>query len=150
MPRDPLSLVDSAEDGLEVNDWRPVDRFQSADMHAHAVNAEDAYPMQTDRIGPTRCASAEDALLWAVQVSPWVDSQYAAISLVQPAQHDDLVSDGDAVKSRPDLWVQDQIGVRSFFITLARRVGRRAQRTLYPSYWAECEVNGGVVGHEAL
>jgi hypothetical protein len=74
--------------------------------------------------------------------------QDAAISLMQPRQHDDLVADGNAVQAGLNLGVQDQVRIRRTFITLPRRVGRRAERTCYPSYRADCEVDHGGVGHE--
>jgi hypothetical protein len=54
--------------------------------------------MQADRIGPTRGSGVEDALLRSVQVSARMHLQDAAISLMQPRQHDDLVADGNAAR----------------------------------------------------
>ena len=44
-------FIDTAQDGLEVDDWRPVRSLRTADLQAYAINAEDAYAMQANRIG---------------------------------------------------------------------------------------------------
>ena len=97
--------------------------------------------MQANRIGPARASSAEDTLLGSAQVSARMHLQDAAIGLVQPRQHDDLVADGNAVQAGLNLRIQDQVGVRRTFITLPRRVRRRGERTLHASYRVDCEVD---------
>src|SRR5215208_4674718 len=74
-------------------------------------------------------------------------SQDAAVGLRQPTQHDDFVTDCNAIQARPDLRVQDKVGVWCAFVTLTRRVGRRSQRASDVSDGAQREVVGGRVGH---
>jgi len=147
LPPPCLPLLDGAEDGFEVDDRRAVDRLEAADMQAWPIDAEDAYPMQADRVGSARGSGAEDALLWPLQVSSRMYGQAAAVGLVQPAQHDELVPDGDAVQAGLEIGIQHQVRVGRAFISLPRRICCRDERTLDATYRADGEIVRGVVGH---
>ena len=135
------------EHRLEVDDRRPVDRFQAPHMYAHPINAEDAYPMQANRVRSARCPGAEDPGLGSAQVAARMHPQHGPVSLVQPAQHDDLLADRNAIQARLNLGVQHQVRVRCAFIPLPRGVGYRNERTLDASNRAHREIGGGGVSH---
>jgi hypothetical protein len=70
-------------------------------------------------------------------------SQDAAVGLMQPAQHNDLVAHSDAIQTCLNLRIQDQIGIWCTFVTLARCVGRRSQPASDTADGAQREVVGG-------
>jgi len=118
-----LPLIDIAQDRLEVDDRRSVDRLQAADLYAYPVEAQDSNAVQADRVGSARGPSAEDTLLSSGEVPSRMYGQDSAVGFVQPGQHDDLVANGNAIQARVDLRIQDQVRGRRALITLARCVG---------------------------
>ena len=145
-----LSLLDTAEDGLEVDDRRSVDCLETADMYTYPINSEHAYSMQANRIGAARCPGAEDTRLRPSQVSARMHPQDTAVRLVQPGQHHDLVPDRNAAQACLNIRIQDHVRVGRPFISLPRRIGCRREGTLHASNRADRELGRGRVGHRRL
>ena len=106
--------------------------------------------MQADRIRPVRGSGVEHTLFGSTQIIAWMNRQNAPISLMQPAEDDDLIADRNAVQASLDVRFQDQVSLRGAFITLPRRVGYRGKWALDMSYRVDGEVGHGSVGHRKI
>ena len=67
------ALADVAgEYWLDVDDWRPIQRFEIAYSHSSIFDSGNLYLVQADGIGAMRRARTEDAFLRPGGVPPWV------------------------------------------------------------------------------
>jgi hypothetical protein len=76
-----------------------------------------------------------------------MNRQDAAVSLMQPAQHNDLVANCHAVQTGLNVGIQDQVRVRCAFVALSRSICGRGERASHAPYRADREVDSGVVDH---
>ena len=79
-------------------------------------------PMGLGRLGALVLKTPASGRL---MIAARMDPQHGPVGLVQPAQHDDLLADRDAVQARLNLGIQDQVRVRCAFIPLPRRISCR-------------------------
>ena len=94
-----LPLIDIAQDRLEVDDRRSIDRLQAADLYAYPVEAQDSNAVQADRVGSARGPSAEDTLLRSGQVPSRMDGQDRRSASCN--QVSTMISSPTAMPSRP-------------------------------------------------
>ena len=92
--------VSPAELLLDIDDRGAVEDVQPRYLQAIAVNGQDLQLRDCDRVRPYRAAGGEDALQPSRAVAARVDHEDIAIGAMQPEQHDDDLTGGDAVESR--------------------------------------------------
>lgn len=116
-----LALADiAAEYWLDVNDRRPVQRFEMAHPHASAVDGGDLDPVQANGIGAVRRARTEDAFLHPGGVPPWVHAQNVATRAIEPGDDDNFIAAPEAPETFKHLRVEDQPGLGCTFVGLQR------------------------------
>src|SRR6185436_3311869 len=115
----PSAFADlSAEHRLEVDDRRPVQRFETAYLHSTTVDGGDLRPVQADGVRAVRRARAENALPRPGGVPPRVDAQNVATSAIEPGEDEDLVARPEALESFEHLRLEDQPGLGCAFVGL--------------------------------
>jgi len=87
-----LSFVHSPEDGFDVEYGSAVDRFEVVDRDGLFLYRFDHDGVQADRVGTIRRARREHSLAWPVHVAAWVYTEHVAATLMQPGQHEYLIT----------------------------------------------------------
>ena len=81
-----------AQHGLNIDDRCAVDDLNGPNQETLIFDLANRDLMETDRIWTVRGSCREDAGQRIVLLSSWVNFQRVAAGLVQPCQHDDLVT----------------------------------------------------------
>jgi hypothetical protein len=118
---------------LDVDDRRPVDCLQVADLNSCSLNSEDAHRVQSDWVWPILRASREHALQGLAEISPRVHDKHVALCAMQPGQHDEIITDLQIAKSFAKPGVEDDPCVWRSFIALFGRAGWIGQRRFDPA-----------------
>ena len=121
------------EHRLEVEDRRPVQRFETAYLNAAAFDGGDLDPVETDGIGAVRRAGAEDALLRPRGVAPRMHAQNVAARAIEPGDQDDLYAGSKAAETLEHFRLEDQPGRRRAFVGLPGSRCEIGQRRLDPA-----------------
>ena len=108
----------AAEYWLDVNDWRPIQRFEMAHPHASAFDGGDLDPVQANGIGAVRRARTEDAFLRPGGVPSWVHGQNVATRAIEPGDDDNLIAGPEVPETFKYLRLEDQPGLGYTFVGL--------------------------------
>jgi hypothetical protein len=82
-----------------IEDGRAVQRFEMANLYAHAVDRDYLRIMQPDRVGAIGRTRAEDAGQWSRNVTPRMDRLDVPPCSIEPRQNDDSVANSKRLKS---------------------------------------------------
>ena len=118
----------SAQDGLDVDDGRAVDRLQRSHLELEPVDPADRDAMEPERVRPIGRPRREHARQRSARVVARVDLQDVSLRLVQPGHDDQLVAHADAVQRVRVGRRQDDQRVGRTLTPLPRRVRPRSQR----------------------
>jgi hypothetical protein len=110
----------AAEYWLDVDDWRPIQRFEMAHPHTSAVDRGDLDPVQANGIRAVRRARTEDAFPRPRGVPSWVHAQNVATRAIEPGDDDNFIAGPEAPETFKHLRVEDQPGLGCTFVGLQR------------------------------
>src|SRR5262245_61760678 len=130
-------LIGRTEQRLDIDDRRSIDRFQGRDPEPRTGDLQDRDPVEPDRVGAIGGARREHTLQRYIDPPARVHPKHVAARVVQPGEHYELVSHGDAGESRSDRGGELQPGLGSALVSLARCLLEPGQARAYDAHRLE-------------
>ena len=107
----PSALAHVADkDWLDVDDRRPVDRFEVADLHSVAFDGRDLDPMKPDWVRPVGRTGGEHPLLGPRGVAAGMYAQDVSHGEVEPGQDENLVAEPYSVERCQHIRLPQEVG----------------------------------------
>jgi hypothetical protein len=87
------------EDRLDVDDRRPIQRFEATYPHSVALDRGDLYLVQADGIRAVRRAGTEHTFYCPGSVPSRVHAQHISTGAIEPSEEEDLVTGLETLKT---------------------------------------------------